>query len=72
MRGAFNATSREDHIHLLEYEAVYQALLGLGNELQDCCIRLWCDNMVVVAGLTKEFSQKPAIITHIRRILGLL
>lgn len=56
MRGAFDATDRTEHIHILEYEAVYHALQGLGDEIQDCCIRLWCDNMVVVAGLTKEFS----------------
>ena len=33
MRGALNDTDRTEHIHILEYKAVYQALLGLGAEL---------------------------------------
>lgn len=61
MRGNFSKSEQEDHIHILEYEAVFRALLALGHTISDTCIRLWCDNTTVVAGLKKEFSAKPAI-----------
>ena len=72
LRGAFDSGDREEHIHILEYEAVFRTLHALGASLQDCCIRLWCDNTTVVTGLTKEYSAKAPILFQIKRILTIL
>lgn len=72
MRGQFHTDTAEQPIHILEYEAVYRALRSLSPHLQDTCIRIWCDNQVVVHGLQKGFSAKPAILHQIKRIHQLL
>lgn len=60
-RGGFAVEEQAQPIHILEYKAVFNALQALGPNLQDCCIRLWCDNTVVVQGLKNEFSKSPRI-----------
>lgn len=72
LRGQFTPTESGEHIHILEYEAVFRALANLGDHMRDTCIRLWCDNSTVVAGLQKEYSSKPAIQFQLKRILALL
>ena len=72
MRGQFHTDETAQPIHILEYEAVYRALRALQPYLRDTCIRIWCDNQVVVHGLQKGFSSKPAILSQIKRIHQLL
>ena len=75
MRGQFSAEEQKDWIHILEYKAVVNALHELGPHIKNTCVRLWCDNSVVVAGLKKGFSTKPDIntlITDIHRTLASL
>lgn len=72
MRGQFHTDETSQPIHILEYEAVYRALKALTPHIRDSCVRIWCDNQVVVHGLKKGFSAKPAILQQIKRIHELL
>ena len=53
MRGNFTEYEQTSPIHILEYEAVFKALENLAPLLRDTCVRLWCENTVVVQGLRK-------------------
>ena len=72
MRGQFDQDTQEEPIHILEYEAVFKALFELGDHIRDTCVRLWVDNSVVVAGLRKQYSSKPAIQVQLKKIFSLL
>ena len=61
MRGQFLATDQQEWIHILEFKAVHNALVDLGDSIENVCIRLWCDNMTVVSCLKKGYSPKADI-----------
>lgn len=71
-RGSWTEHQRQEAIHILEMEAIINALDIFKDKLMNSCVRLWCDNQVCVNNIKRNYSDKYDIREQLKRMQAML